>query len=570
MKIDLPNSSNAPLLAGRILPVADGETVGEVTFDLVFAELETDEKSINSDLMTADVSAGQAPDEDSREGRPENPPESQESTTVGAIVGPPKAETHFQTSGVFANNISAQNVATLELPSDANRSKILVKGGGGHTNSKAIFDPRELIVTPPDEAPQKSPEPRVNQELPASTAPNLVDGKKGMAQTDGNASAERVQARFNLQPTPENAVNVSAEHVVAPKASEAQIPSPKAEPNVANSGLSQPLATLFPNMENGKLPTPDGTMAVLSSPAPPPTSPTPIAAQAIQNLLALMPDSGKNVQNKSDAKLANDQPSNRDPSASVPAETKAIVRQVSAVETLSKMNGNSGTAAQFHRDEQHALVGRIHSPEQSKFSPRFEREQAVLPEASVSSGAAVQNGQDRVGNTLSLTQDRAPELSDKFTPLISENVGGMPSSKFSVLPEITAQSAPPDLPRAVAQQLAAAMPNRPNQPVEIVLNPEELGRVRMTLSGTESQILVSIQAERGDTSDLMRRHLDILTEELRGLGYSDISFSFGGQQGQQKGQDAPPDFTPPTDPSEPDPQTPPIHHIPASGIDIRI
>ncbi len=86
----------------------------------------------------------------------------------------------------------------------------------------------------------------------------------------------------------------------------------------------------------------------------------------------------------------------------------------------------------------------------------------------------------------------------------------------------------PALPQTVLNQLAAVVSNTPNRPVEVLLNPEELGRVRMVMSANDTQIVVSIQAEKPETSDLMRRHLDQLSAEFQELGYTDISFAFSG------------------------------------------
>ncbi|WP_082152712.1 flagellar hook-length control protein FliK [Candidatus Rhodobacter oscarellae] len=84
-----------------------------------------------------------------------------------------------------------------------------------------------------------------------------------------------------------------------------------------------------------------------------------------------------------------------------------------------------------------------------------------------------------------------------------------------------------------AQQLLShAQPMREGT-VEISLRPEELGRIRMTLALSDGAVSVSLLAERGETADLMRRNLDILSQEFRQLGYRDISFDFGEGQPRQ-------------------------------------
>ena len=91
---------------------------------------------------------------------------------------------------------------------------------------------------------------------------------------------------------------------------------------------------------------------------------------------------------------------------------------------------------------------------------------------------------------------------------------------------ITAPITSPELPRQIATQIANAMPQAGASQVEISLNPQELGRVRISLSAQDTGLSVAIMADRGETLDLMRRHIDQLAQEFRDLGYGDVSFSF--------------------------------------------
>lgn len=84
-----------------------------------------------------------------------------------------------------------------------------------------------------------------------------------------------------------------------------------------------------------------------------------------------------------------------------------------------------------------------------------------------------------------------------------------------------------DLPRHVAHQIADVVTRAPDGPVDLHLNPEELGKVRISMAMVEGGITVTILAERPDTLDLMRRHIDQLAQEFRQLGYGLINFSFG-------------------------------------------
>ena len=74
------------------------------------------------------------------------------------------------------------------------------------------------------------------------------------------------------------------------------------------------------------------------------------------------------------------------------------------------------------------------------------------------------------------------------------------------------------LARHVSQQLLDAVRSAPERVVEITLKPEELGRVKMGISIGEGTISVSLVAERSETAELLRRHLEILNQEFKSLG----------------------------------------------------
>jgi flagellar hook-length control protein FliK len=78
----------------------------------------------------------------------------------------------------------------------------------------------------------------------------------------------------------------------------------------------------------------------------------------------------------------------------------------------------------------------------------------------------------------------------------------------------------------IATQLAEALAAKGERNMEVSLNPEELGRVKMRVSTSEAGIVMTIQTERPETGDLMRRHINELAEEFRRMGFQDISFEF--------------------------------------------
>ena len=133
--------------------------------------------------------------------------------------------------------------------------------------------------------------------------------------------------------------------------------------------------------------------------------------------------------------------------------------------------------------------------------------------------------------------------------------------------------------QSVSRQIATTVVQMADQPVEIALSPEELGKVRLVLHASEHGMVVTVQAERPETLDLMRRNIGMLATDMRDLGYSELSFSFSDHPQQHSGQagsdttaqslnrdghrnleTAAPILTPPKTP----------HDANASGLDLRI
>ena len=88
----------------------------------------------------------------------------------------------------------------------------------------------------------------------------------------------------------------------------------------------------------------------------------------------------------------------------------------------------------------------------------------------------------------------------------------------------------PQMARHVATQLAEAAVKVSGRPIDLALNPSELGRVRITLTPGDGGLVVSVSAERSETLDLMRRHIDVLDQEFRDLGYGGTNFTFSKEQ----------------------------------------
>lgn len=123
------------------------------------------------------------------------------------------------------------------------------------------------------------------------------------------------------------------------------------------------------------------------------------------------------------------------------------------------------------------------------------------------------------------------------------------------------------MPAGLSRHLAETVTRFPNQSVELTLSPEELGRVRMTLSTQDGALTLDIQADRLETLDLLRRHIDLLARDFRELGFTEMSFSFGRRDampGRRQPRDAPSLPAIETDAAAP----PPAPAIPARTIPV--
>lgn len=86
--------------------------------------------------------------------------------------------------------------------------------------------------------------------------------------------------------------------------------------------------------------------------------------------------------------------------------------------------------------------------------------------------------------------------------------------------------------RPVLQQVTEALVSSKGDRTEIALSPEELGRVRMVMSGTD-RAHITIWAERPETLELVRRNADMLTQHLAEAGVDAGSLDFRQDTGRQ-------------------------------------
>ena len=125
-------------------------------------------------------------------------------------------------------------------------------------------------------------------------------------------------------------------------------------------------------------------------------------------------------------------------------------------------------------------------------------------------------------------------------------------------------------PRAVAAQIVFAIARTEEPGIEIRLDPPELGRVHIHLAPVEGGIQAVVLAQRPETHDLLRRHAELLAQELADAGFSAVTFHFStsGETGGRPDDRRAPDWFALDPPPQADTATPlPVRW---TRLDIRL
>lgn len=175
-------------------------------------------------------------------------------------------------------------------------------------------------------------------------------------------------------------------------------------------------------------------------------------------------------------------------------------------------------------------------PDQSKESISFDRDhpRKILPYPAPHSGS--DNPKPTMAKTPLSTGRPITTLEQSYFEIPSLRQGEQSISDVSISDVRPAETRVQvdtimgrgDPARPAMMQLSDAARRLADGPVEISLSPEELGRVRMSLTGTDTAMSVQILAERPETLELIRRHIELLAADLREQGFTDLSFSFSG------------------------------------------
>ena len=144
------------------------------------------------------------------------------------------------------------------------------------------------------------------------------------------------------------------------------------------------------------------------------------------------------------------------------------------------------------------------------------------------------------------TLDPPPALLVQATPDLPR-IDLVPAdpSPLPVHPSRDAVAASPDRPLirvpvpSVVRQMAEAVVTAREDRIEVALAPEELGRIRMVMTGPEHSPHVLVWAERPEILDQLRRNASILQDCFGDAGMADASFEFQDDNGTGAGSQQP-------------------------------
>jgi flagellar hook-length control protein FliK len=152
--------------------------------------------------------------------------------------------------------------------------------------------------------------------------------------------------------------------------------------------------------------------------------------------------------------------------------------------------------------------------------------------AAASQASAIRQDSPQTANALFL-----PPRPEERVQWQTETLSFAPVSAVSSAGHGTSQALSPGffhhpgLPQHVMRQLSSAFRSGAEKSAELLLNPAELGRVRISLVTAETGITVNIVADRPETLELLRRHSDQLAQEFLDIGFETTAFAFGHNTG---------------------------------------
>ncbi len=227
----------------------------------------------------------------------------------------------------------------------------------------------------------------------------------------------------------------------------------------------------------------------------------------------------------------------------VPASDQAtMTKAIATNETLVRASGeNANQQVKPETKAAEKAVVPMAQAIKADEEPKHVTERRLAPEEPAPVFATQRNAAPTVGGTLAFAAQMQTTARTTTAGVPAEERGVRWMSEAGLTSEIAAQDMPatsriqqasllqqPDLPRNIAVQIAQAMrQGGADRPMELVLSPAELGRVRISMQAGDGAMMVHVMADRPETLDLMRRHIDILAQEFHDIGFGTAEFAFG-------------------------------------------
>ena len=228
----------------------------------------------------------------------------------------------------------------------------------------------------------------------------------------------------------------------------------------------------------------------------------------------------------------------------IPAQGNALK---SAVPPFANPSVASAQRAQVQRPEQ-VFDAATPAPQSVASSPDRTKARSVVADMPPSRAVADSPSGVALVTTRSTASREAVVLGTREGPALPPGLsdglqtafgtGQIGQARDPVLAAVLHSDAGPQRPQTpllaqhVAQQLAVTLRQPADRVTEMSLDPVELGKVRMTVRAQEQAIVMTVIADRPETADLMRRHVDVLQQEFRALGYTTVTLDFSAGQGQ--------------------------------------
>ncbi len=446
---------------------------------------------------------------------------------------------------------------------------------------KTAAGPRPQIPVPTDSAVVPSPRANAAMQITPETAPldapmaNEIPSDKHLRHAPVEATETKENHRGQSLPTPQGPKGAEISNAIIPPKAQAiatqsnqqpaAVPPPNAglEPHVPQTVPMSIQAPQLPPLPNADAPVSINRLAA-EFPALHPVNTAKELAPDNTGMLKVQNPLPQHTPNRS----ASDMPNRIDPPQ---------IQATTAAPLQTNRSTLPSAAHPFAR-----LQPTVLAPQSSK--RQTSEGQLPQPDAQPASQTTI----DAPAQTTVTAQTTAPAGQPPLTPMaehaVAEGLSAELNPELIPLETRAAESTTiarhdtithrPEIGRHIAQQLAEAARQMPDRPIELTLNPDELGRVRLTFTMSDGGIHVAVIAERGETMDLMRRHIETLAQEFRDMGFKDANFDFSRNgQGNSDNADSNPDDpdTHTQTPTETQTLAPvQLSLEPSTGLDLRL